>query len=56
MSEEDHAALLNARHDLLSSITKLLERAYNLGYSDGKEDAEIKHKNHVMKILKQEKH
>lgn len=54
MSERDHTELLKARQELLDSVTKLLERAYNLGYGDGREDAENRHKQHVMGVLKQE--
>lgn len=39
---------------LVANITKLLEQSYSIGYDDGREIAEIKHKQHVMKVLKQE--
>lgn len=51
MSEREHAELLSARCELLDSVTKLLERAYELGYHDGREDAENRHKQHIMKTL-----
>lgn len=54
MSVIDVLKIGKARADLFEGITKLMEEAYNLGYADGREDAETKHKSHVMNVLKNE--
>lgn len=52
----DDEMFAKARADLFSDITRLMEKAYELGYSDGREDAQFRHKQFVMETLMKEKH
>jgi hypothetical protein len=40
--------------DVIKCVMKLMEEAYSHGWDDGSEDAEVKHKNHVMQVLRKE--
>jgi len=40
--------------DLMIQVVKLMESSYNQGYDDGREDTQIKHKLHVMRVLREE--
>ena len=40
--------------DLMVRVVMLMESSYNQGYEDGKEDAQTKHKMHVMSVLREQ--
>lgn len=44
----------NARASVFRDITKLMEEAYKLGYEDGCEDTNNRHKQFVMATLKKD--